>query len=81
LVPYGVYDVTAYARFSASNITSDPGDFAVQLIRCWGERMGRQRYPKGQEMMITGTAEARTTRACGCAKRQPDFYVLLSFPI
>jgi hypothetical protein len=53
VVPYGVYDMTANAGFVSVGITSDTAEFAVQSIRCWLERMGRQRYPKAQELTIT----------------------------
>jgi hypothetical protein len=53
VVPYGVYDVTANAGFVSVGITSDTAEFAVQSIRCWLERMGRQRYPKARELTIT----------------------------
>ena len=53
VVPYGVYDVTANADFVSVGITSDTAEFAVHSIRCWLERMGRQRYPKARELTIT----------------------------
>ena len=53
VVPYGVYDVTANAGFVNIGITSDTAAFAVQSIRCWLERMGRQRYPKARKLTIT----------------------------
>jgi Rhodopirellula transposase DDE domain len=53
VVPYGVYDVTANAGFVSVGVTSDTAEFAVQSIRCWLERMGRQRYPKARELTIT----------------------------
>ena len=53
VVPYGVYDVTANAGFVSVGITSDTGEFAVQSIRCWLERMGRQRYSNARELTIT----------------------------
>jgi hypothetical protein len=53
VVPYGVYDVTANAGFVSVGITSDTAEFAVQSIRCWLERMGRQRYPKARQLTIT----------------------------
>ena len=53
VVPYGVYDVTANAGFVSVGITSDTAEFAVASIRCWLERMGRQRYPKARELTIT----------------------------
>ncbi len=53
VVPYGVYDVTANAGFVSLGITSDTAEFAVQSIRCWLERMGRERYPEATELTIT----------------------------
>src|SRR5271166_1258538 len=49
----GVYDVTANAGFVSVGITSDTAEFAVGSIRCWLERMGRQRYPQARELTIT----------------------------
>jgi hypothetical protein len=52
-VPYGVYDVAANAGFVSVGITSDTAEFAVEAIRGWLGRMGRQRYPKARELTIT----------------------------
>jgi hypothetical protein len=53
VVPYGVYDIAANAGFVSLGITSDTAEFAVAAIRCWLERMGRERYPKAQGLTIT----------------------------
>ena len=53
VVPYGVYDVTANTAVVSVGITADTAEFAVQAIRCWLERMGRQRYPQARELTIT----------------------------
>jgi len=53
VVPYGVYDVTANAGFVSVGITSDTAQFAVQSIRTWLARMGRERYPDMKELTIT----------------------------
>ena len=34
-------------------ITHDTAEFAVSAIRTWLEKIGRQRYPKAQELTIT----------------------------
>jgi len=52
-VPYGVYDVAANTGFVSVGITADTAEFAVEAIRSWLERMGRQRYPKASELTIT----------------------------
>jgi Rhodopirellula transposase DDE domain len=53
VVPYGVYDVTANAAVVSVGIAADTAEFAVQAIRCWLDRMGRQRYPQARELTIT----------------------------
>jgi hypothetical protein len=70
VVPYGVYDVAANSAFISVGITSDTAEFAVQSIRCWLERMGRQRYPNARGLTITGrTAAVRTVRECRSGSR------------
>ena len=53
VVPYGVYDVTANTGFVSVGITADTAEFAVQAIRTWLDRMGRERYPDMRELTIT----------------------------
>jgi hypothetical protein len=53
VVPYGVYDVTANAGFVSVGVTADTAEFAVQSIRTWLARMGRERYPSMDELTIT----------------------------
>lgn len=53
VVPYGVYDVSANTGFVSLGITADTAQFAVQSIRCWLDRMGRERYPHASELTIT----------------------------
>jgi hypothetical protein len=53
VAPYGVYDVTADAAWVSVGITHDTAEFAVASIRLWREKMGRRRYPKARELMIT----------------------------
>jgi hypothetical protein len=55
-----VYDVAANAGFVSVGITSDTAEFAVQSIRRWRERMGRQRYPKARELTITADCGGRS---------------------
>ena len=52
-VPNGVYDPSANEGFVSVGISSDTAEFAVQTIRTWRERMGRQRYPGAEELTIT----------------------------
>jgi Rhodopirellula transposase DDE domain len=53
VAPYGVYDIAANSGWVSVGITHDTAEFAVSAIRTWFEKMGRQRYPKAQELTIT----------------------------
>ena len=53
-IPYGVYDLAANDGFvSVGIITESAPVFAVQSIRTWLARMGRERYPDMKELTIT----------------------------
>jgi len=59
--------VTANTGFVSIGITSDTAEFAVQSIRCWIERMGRQRYPNARELTVTadcGGSNGARVRLC-----------------
>jgi hypothetical protein len=53
VVPYGVYDVGANLGYVSLGIDHDTGQFAVNGIRLWLDRMGRERYPTTPRLMIT----------------------------
>ena len=53
VAPYGVYDIAANEAWVSVGITADTAEFAVQSIRTWLERMGRQRYRTMSELTIT----------------------------
>ena len=61
VAPYGVYDVAANNGFVSVGITADTAEFAVQSIRCWLNRMGRQRYPEARELTITADGGGSVT--------------------
>src|SRR4051794_39087628 len=44
-IPYGVYDLTDDSGCVSVGVTHDTAQFAVNAIRTWLERMGRERYP------------------------------------
>jgi len=52
-VPYGVYDITANEGWVSVGISADTAEFAVNSIRTWLHRMGRQKYPYLKELMVT----------------------------
>jgi len=53
VVPYGVYDIGANLGYVSLGIDHDTGQFAVNGIRLWLDRMGRERYPTMTRLMIT----------------------------
>jgi hypothetical protein len=52
-IPYGVYDLAANTGWVSVGIDHDTSDFAVETIRRWWQHMGRKRYPKAKELLIT----------------------------
>jgi hypothetical protein len=66
VVPYGIYDIAADAGCVSLGIDHDTAQFAVNSIRLWLDLMGRERYPRMKQLMIT--AAAPTDRACGCSR-------------
>jgi hypothetical protein len=53
VVPYGIYDVGANQGYVSLGIDHDTGQFAVNGVRLWLDRMGRERYPTTPGLMIT----------------------------
>jgi len=53
VIPYGVYDLLENKGWVNVGITSDTAQFAVESIRRWWRHMGRARYPKAGELLIT----------------------------
>jgi hypothetical protein len=52
-IPYGVYDITDNSGWVSVGVTHDTAQFAVNTIRLWLEKMGRERYPAAGRLMIT----------------------------
>src|SRR5271169_5213489 len=52
-VPFGIYDTGANLGYVSLGIDHDTGQFAVNGVRLWLERMGRERYPSMTRLMIT----------------------------
>jgi hypothetical protein len=52
-IPYGVYDLLNNQGWVSVGIDHDTAQFAVNSIRLWWNRMGRQRFPRASELLIT----------------------------
>src|SRR6202050_1794703 len=53
VVPYGVYDIAANDGWVSLGIDHDTGQFAVNSVRLWVDRIGRERYYAMKRLMIT----------------------------
>ena len=52
VVPFGVYDIGANEGYVSLGINHDTGQFAVNGVRLWLDRMGRGRYTAMTRLMI-----------------------------
>ncbi len=53
VVPYGVYDILNNQGWVSVGIDHDTAQFAVNSIRRWWGEMGRRRFPKARDLLIT----------------------------
>jgi transposase len=54
--PYGVYDPTLDEGWVNVGISHDTAQFAVASIRGWWRKLGRERYPAADQLLITADA-------------------------
>jgi hypothetical protein len=52
-IPYGVYDLTANAGWVSVGVGHDTAAFAAATIHRWWRKMGRPRYPRATELLVT----------------------------
>lgn len=55
-IPYGIYDITWDVGWVNVGIDHDTGEFAVESIRKWWFKMGKEKYPIAQKLLITADA-------------------------
>ncbi len=53
VVPYGIYDIQHNQGWVSVGINNDTAEFAVNTIRTWYHKIGNQRYPHMNQLMIT----------------------------
>jgi hypothetical protein len=51
--PYGVYDIAANEGWVSVGIDADTAAFAVESIRRWWKKLGKNRYPNATTLTIT----------------------------
>ncbi len=52
-IPYGVYDIINNQGWVSVGIDRDTARFAVNSIRRWWKQMGRRRFPRARQLLIT----------------------------
>ncbi|AGA24797.1 Rhodopirellula transposase [Singulisphaera acidiphila DSM 18658] len=52
-IPYGVYDMVNDQGWVSVGIDHDTAQFATHSIRRWWQEMGRERFPRATELLIT----------------------------
>ena len=53
VTPYGVYDLMRNEGWVNVGVDHDTAEFAVESIRRWWYRMGREAYPNATDLMVT----------------------------
>ena len=52
-IPYGVYDILNDQGLVSVGIDHDTAQFAANSIRTWWRKMGRRRFPRARQLLIT----------------------------
>jgi hypothetical protein len=53
VIPYGVYDILNNEGWVSVGIDHDTAEFATNSIRRWWRAMGRRRFPRARDLLIT----------------------------
>jgi len=63
-IPYGVYDLLNNQGWVSVGIDHDTAQFAVNSIRRWWRRMGRRRFPRATDLLITADGGGSNSHRC-----------------
>jgi len=64
VVPYGVYDILNNQGWVSVGIDHDTAQFAANSIRRWWNEMGRSRFPKARDLLITADGGGSNSFRC-----------------
>ena len=53
VAPYGVYDLAQNTGWVSVGVDHDTATFAVETIRRWWHALGKEKYPKAEQLLIT----------------------------
>lgn len=63
-IPYGVYDIGNNQGWVSVGIDHDTAQFATAAIHRWWKKMGRSRYPRATELLITADGGGSNGSRC-----------------
>jgi hypothetical protein len=63
-IPYGVYDIGRNEGWVSVGCDHDTSEFAVESIRRWWKKMGRERYPDATQLLITADGGGSNSVRC-----------------
>ena len=63
-IPYGVYDLQRNEGWVSVGCDHDTSEFAVETIRRWWRKMGRQCYPRATRLLITADGGGSNSVRC-----------------
>jgi hypothetical protein len=63
-VPYGVYDIHGNVAGVSVGISHDTAEFAVESIRRWWTKLGRQRYGRAKRILATADSGGSNSSRC-----------------
>ena len=64
VIPYGVYDILNNQGWVSVGIDHDTAQFATNSIRRWWKKMGRKRFPKARDLLITADGGGSNSFRC-----------------
>lgn len=70
VTPYGVYDFKRNEGWVNVGIDHNTAAFAVESIRRWWHHMGKERYPKARELLITADSGGSNASRSGLWKME-----------
>ena len=63
-IPYGVFDLTNNLGWVSVGIDHDTASFAAEAIARWWQKMGRKRFPKARQLLITADGGGSNGSRC-----------------
>ena len=69
-IPHGIYDIGSNSGWVTLGITKDTSEFAVNSLRLWWQKVGRERYPNATRLMITADGGGSNSSRCGLWKTE-----------